>query len=84
MLVTEIERDGQRAMPTTLSPNETYACDNHDLAALDFFGMPTAMRMFPAKNSCACSVRSEDIRAWRLGKRKRPGSRPKLIGHVCA
>ncbi|MEO5720279.1 MAG: SNF2-related protein [Chthoniobacterales bacterium] len=46
MLVTEIERSGQRAMPTTLSPNETYACDNHDLAALDFLGAPLAMQLF--------------------------------------
>lgn len=46
MLVTEIERAGQRGMPTTLSPSETYACDNHDLAALDFLGLPVAMRMF--------------------------------------
>ncbi len=46
MLVTEIERAGQRAMPTTLSPNETYACDNHDLAALDVLGQPSAMQMF--------------------------------------
>ncbi len=46
MLVTEIERAGQRVMPTTLSPNETYACDNHDLAALDILGVPLAMRMF--------------------------------------
>ncbi|MGI9088529.1 MAG: DEAD/DEAH box helicase [Chthoniobacterales bacterium] len=46
MLVTEIERAGQRAMPTTLLPNETYACDNHDLAALDLLGTPLALRMF--------------------------------------
>ncbi len=46
MLVTEIERAGQRAMPTTLSPNETYACDNHDLAALGVLDVPVAMRMF--------------------------------------
>ncbi|MEP6956990.1 MAG: hypothetical protein ABI883_09195, partial [Chthoniobacterales bacterium] len=46
MLVTEIERAGQRVMPTTLLPNETYACDNHDLAALDLLGIPAAMRMF--------------------------------------
>ncbi|MEP6821614.1 MAG: SNF2-related protein [Chthoniobacterales bacterium] len=46
MLVTEVERAGQRVMPTTLSPNETYACDNHDLAALDLLGTPVAMRMF--------------------------------------
>ncbi len=47
MLVTEVERAGQRAMPSTLSPDETYACDNHDLAALDVMGVPLPMRMFP-------------------------------------
>ncbi|MGI8437111.1 MAG: DEAD/DEAH box helicase [Chthoniobacterales bacterium] len=46
MLVTEVARAGQRVMPTTLSPNDTYACDNHDLAALDQLGVPLAMRMF--------------------------------------
>ncbi|HMJ06357.1 MAG TPA: SNF2-related protein, partial [Chthoniobacterales bacterium] len=45
MLVTEVELKGKRAMPGTLSPNETYGCDNHDLAALAFLGELTAMRM---------------------------------------
>ncbi len=46
MLVTEVERNGQRAMPATLSPNETYACDAHDLAALDELSRVDAMRTF--------------------------------------
>ncbi|MDQ6861781.1 MAG: SNF2-related protein, partial [Verrucomicrobiota bacterium] len=37
MLVTEIELDGKRAMPNALQPNERYACDIFDLAALDAF-----------------------------------------------
>ncbi len=35
MLVIESERNGQRAMLSTLSPNETYALDAFDLAAMD-------------------------------------------------
>lgn len=47
MLVTEVEQAGQRVMPTALSANETFACDNHDLAALDGLHSDlSAMRMF--------------------------------------
>ena len=45
MLVTEVELNGRRAMPGTLSPQAIYACDNHDLAALDVLGPLNAMAM---------------------------------------
>ena len=35
MLVTEVELNGKRVMPNALAPNESYACDTFDLAALD-------------------------------------------------
>ncbi|MDQ6655678.1 MAG: hypothetical protein M3Y80_07690, partial [Verrucomicrobiota bacterium] len=46
MLVTEVELDGKRVTPTGLSPNETYACDTHDLAVLDLLRVPAPMQMF--------------------------------------
>lgn len=35
MVVTEVELDGKRVMPTALRPNGSYACDIFDLAAID-------------------------------------------------
>ena len=46
MVVAEVEIAGQRRPPTTLSPNETYACGTHDLVALDALGELSVMRMF--------------------------------------
>ncbi len=46
MLVTEVELGGKRGTPAALAPNNTYACDTHDLAALDLLRVPAAMQMF--------------------------------------
>ena len=35
--MTEVELDGKRVMPNALRPNERYACDTHDLDAIDSF-----------------------------------------------
>ena len=83
MLVTEIERAGQRVMPTTLSPNETYACDNHDLAALDLLESRWRCACSSAPSSCVCWALYVGIRASPSEKRKQrrslPGSdRPRL------
>jgi superfamily II DNA or RNA helicase len=45
MLVTEVELRGKRATPTVLLPNETYACDAIDLAAVDALQELSPMRM---------------------------------------
>ncbi len=45
MLVTEVELRGRRATPTALLPNETYACDAFDLAAVDALQQLTPIRM---------------------------------------
>ncbi|MFL6539799.1 MAG: SNF2-related protein, partial [Chthoniobacterales bacterium] len=57
MLVTELEVAEKRVMPNALQPNERYACDTHDLAALDafreFFDDPeliAAMRIYPRRH----------------------------------
>ncbi len=54
MLVTEVELGGARVQPVALRPNERYACDPHDLAALDGFReffpedeLLAAMRLYP-------------------------------------
>ena len=56
MIVTEVELGGKRAMPNALSPNESYACDTHDLDALDTFRefspedeLIAAMRIYPRR-----------------------------------
>jgi superfamily II DNA or RNA helicase len=54
MIVTEVEMDGRRAMPSALAVNEKYACDTFDLAAIDGLRelildgeVLMAMRLFP-------------------------------------
>ncbi|HEX8680289.1 MAG TPA: SNF2-related protein [Chthoniobacterales bacterium] len=56
MIVTEVELGGKRVMPKALAPNERYACDTHDLAALDAFResfsdgeLVAAMRIYPRR-----------------------------------
>lgn len=57
MVVTEVELAGKRVMPNALQPNERYACDTHDLAALDGFReffddaeLIAAMRIYPRRH----------------------------------
>src|SRR4051812_48821247 len=57
MLVTELELAGKRVAPNALQPNERYACDTHDLAALDAFReffddaeLIAAMRIYPRRH----------------------------------
>ncbi|MBA3385983.1 MAG: DEAD/DEAH box helicase [Chthoniobacterales bacterium] len=47
MVVTEVEIHGARVMPTTLKPQERYACDTFDLAALNENAL-APMRTYPA------------------------------------
>ena len=54
MVVTEVEISGKRAMPSVLAAKEKYACDTHDLAAIDGLrdlisdgDILSAMRLFP-------------------------------------
>ncbi|HEY0370048.1 MAG TPA: SNF2-related protein, partial [Chthoniobacterales bacterium] len=56
MIVTEVDLDGKRVMPNALRPNERYACDTHDLDAIDAFReffddaeLIAAMRIYPRR-----------------------------------
>ncbi len=70
MLVTEVQWQGKRVMPSMLGVKETYACDTHDLAVFNVLLAPTPMRMLTRAEFLAT------LPAWRGHPRLTFGKAP--------